>query len=243
MNIFFSNLPVSLSVDDPRYIDCARTSVCGDIKSITYPFWGIDRAEHCGHPDFKLKCQNDLLEIEIQSQNYRVISMNTSDRILRIATMSYCTSLSISGDYHLFYYYTPTTQSLTLFNNCPLVQGLNTTDKFNCSINANATNNYFWIDYTPETAPFPNLIQCQVKITVPVLRHLVNLTLHGFNKSSLSLDEVLRMGFDVEYVMDVSECKSCKSSGGECGYDVKAGQPTCFCRDSRQYQGRCSTQP
>ncbi|KAF5201556.1 Pr5-like receptor kinase, partial [Thalictrum thalictroides] len=364
---------VSYCTDDPKYVSCATAFDCGKVKNITYPFWGNGRPEYCGHRDFELKCQEESVYIEIQSQNYTVSAIDEVKRTLSVfpAKNDYtniCPSqfFNISIHFDLFHISTPSTQTLTLFYSCPSIQQLfnnrfdcsingnksnnyflvndnmgvisgappdisrcqfivevhvlqtnlvdkfssysgyeanptqtavtleellaygfevgyvmditvcnecensggrcgyelhsvqptcycydgqypkscvakhpshsqklNATDMFDCSINANATNNYFWIDYTPETAPFPNLIQCQVKITVPVLRDLVAKPMfHGLNNFSLNLEEVLRNGFAVEYVRNVSECKSCKSSGGQCRYDVKAGQPTCFCRDA-----------
>ncbi|PIA33374.1 hypothetical protein AQUCO_04100062v1 [Aquilegia coerulea] len=256
--IFFFNIWLSFCAEDSKYFTCAKPFECGDMKNITYPFWGNGRPEYCGHPDFQLKCRKDKsVEIEIQSQNYRVLHFNYLRRTLRLIPLSNyggdCPRFyNISLNMNIFNYSRPTTQTLTLFYNCPSIPNLLT--NFTCSINAN-TNGYNYLgklDLTPQLKPpiFSILIHSIVRIleqksgeNFSTLQNsfLCYNFVNDYGPTS-SLEEVLRNGFEVVYVTDVPICNECETSGGRCGYDQISAQPICFCRDGQNPRS-CDTSP
>ncbi|KAK9115426.1 hypothetical protein Syun_022223 [Stephania yunnanensis] len=68
----------------------------------------------------------------------------------------------------------------------------------------------------------------------------------GFDRLMIinMVGQVLKDGFDVEYSMDVSQCKGCVDSGGQCGFDSAMQIPTCFCFDGPSSAGlTCLTRP
>ncbi|GLT61082.1 hypothetical protein SLA2020_338130 [Shorea laevis] len=54
---FLTILPPSYCDEDDRFAVCNRTYTCGSVN-ISYPFWGGDRPEYCGHQGHKLSCTN-----------------------------------------------------------------------------------------------------------------------------------------------------------------------------------------
>ncbi|THG16105.1 hypothetical protein TEA_018931 [Camellia sinensis var. sinensis] len=56
---------------------------CANFPNISYPFWGGNRPDYCGHPNFGLDCQGDALRITIQSA-YRVLAIDTTTRTLTV---------------------------------------------------------------------------------------------------------------------------------------------------------------
>ncbi|KAL5726492.1 non-specific serine/threonine protein kinase [Ranunculus cassubicifolius] len=239
------SLPASYCIVDVRYLQCARSFECGKIVNITYPFWGKDRAEYCGHPDFQLKCQDDSVYIQIQAQSYHVLQMNCSEQTLLLSTANNdsddCIDIYNSLGFSYSRYFVPSTQNLTYFYNCPLIPELKAGHPFDCSQNTNTTNNYFWIDYKASNPPFPNLQKCQTSYTFPVLpERVAKLSSLQVSKPVFDTPQVLNNGFDVEYIMDVSACRKCESSGGKCGYDSNTTQSTCFCRKGPEKE-QCPT--
>ncbi|KAF5201557.1 LEAF RUST 10 DISEASE-RESISTANCE LOCUS RECEPTOR-LIKE PROTEIN KINASE-like 2.7 [Thalictrum thalictroides] len=242
---------LSFCAEDSKYTACTRSFECGDMKNITYPFWGNGRPEYCGHPDFQLKCRKDnSVEIEIQSQSYRVLHINKLQQTLALNPLNYyggdCPPFSnISLNMNTFSFNQNTTQILTLFYNCPTIPLLST--NFTCSINANTDGiNYFWIANYLLPIPSPDFTKCKVSIVVPILQRLVdNFLRYNFIKDhgpTSSLEQVLKNGFELVYFTNVSVCNECESSGGRCGYDQVSSQPICFCRDGQNPRS-CHTSP
>jgi hypothetical protein len=108
---------------------CAPLS-CGNFKPITYPFWSLNtQPNYCGHPLFKLDCQNGSLTMEIKSQKFHIIYLNQTSKILRIARIDLFgyTSLAqhscpkkyidVTIDFQ-FFKYTPSNENYTLLYEC-----------------------------------------------------------------------------------------------------------------------------
>ncbi|KAL5743350.1 hypothetical protein ACOSQ2_026466 [Xanthoceras sorbifolium] len=47
--IFFALISTrtSLCADDLQFTNCSQPSDCGNIRGISYPFWGLNRAYYC----------------------------------------------------------------------------------------------------------------------------------------------------------------------------------------------------
>ncbi|GKV09715.1 hypothetical protein SLEP1_g21172 [Rubroshorea leprosula] len=53
------------------------------IENVSYPFWGVNRADYCGQPGFELDCQNDVPKIKMLNNTFRVLGINTEQQILK----------------------------------------------------------------------------------------------------------------------------------------------------------------
>ena len=144
--------PTSLC-DDEQYLTCLAPFNCSGYNNLTYPFWGSNQPEYCGHPSFKLDCSSNVPWINITYINYRVLHINKSSRTLKVAKMDYwgrvCPSALVNTtiDFTLFSYTSNT--NLTLYYQCPVPLGPITPPtstsvlQFNCTINNTNFFNYY----------------------------------------------------------------------------------------------------
>ncbi|KAL5726448.1 hypothetical protein ACHQM5_009490 [Ranunculus cassubicifolius] len=229
------HLTASAFIPDPQYLNCSIPRSCGNIETITYPFWGNGTAQYCGQPGFQLKCLPDSAEIQIQSQTYRVLRINEGNQTLRISkTGSWndnCPLQFINSSLpsNLLVYSIPSTQTLNLFYACPLIPEINA-NRFTCSMHNNTRYNYFWNFDTQVGTVHRDLSRCNVSVVVPVLQSVVK----NFTSSWSTIEQLLKYGFDVKYLTNVAACDKCESSAGRCGYDSNSSQPICFCSDHQR---------
>uniref|UniRef100_A0A2N9I0E4 non-specific serine/threonine protein kinase n=1 Tax=Fagus sylvatica TaxID=28930 RepID=A0A2N9I0E4_FAGSY len=85
---FFTILPPSYCIDDELFVQCGRTYDCGDIKNISFPFWGDDRSQYCGLPGFQLECHDGKYPIiRFEELEFRVLHINTFLHTMSIARL------------------------------------------------------------------------------------------------------------------------------------------------------------
>ncbi|KAF8376703.1 hypothetical protein HHK36_031620 [Tetracentron sinense] len=237
----FKSLPVSFSENDGRYTNCTRTFDCGNIQNIGYPFWGRNRPEYCGLPEFELRCEDGSPEMEIMSQQYHVLGINQIQEVLTLARMDFWNDTcplqfaNTTLNYTLFNY-TRDNANLTLFYGCTSTIVINASNRFDCTVNGITSGSYFVIGPVPMD-PNQNLTKCNISIQVPILQAAV----YGLLDDPLNLEKALRGGFKVKYnATNDTLCMECVESGGHCGYDWTLLQPTCFCHD-QPYPEACPT--
>ncbi|KAK9106217.1 hypothetical protein Scep_023061 [Stephania cephalantha] len=223
---------------DPKYRNCSRRFDCGRIRDIGYPFWGDGRADYCGGKvGYQLYCNRDdndqeIPEIVINSVKYQVLSMSASSKSMSIARSDFmddpCPANYINStlDTSLFEYSAANTVNLTLFYDCvPSTSGPLALKQFTCNSSSSTTVVYNYFDIRDESI----ISTCRYKNMVTQVSKV------GFDRLTSSpstinlLGQVLKDGFDVEYSVDVSHCKACVDSGGQCGFDSALQIPTCFC--------------
>ncbi|KAJ6687783.1 LEAF RUST 10 DISEASE-RESISTANCE LOCUS RECEPTOR-LIKE PROTEIN KINASE-LIKE 1.2 [Salix koriyanagi] len=71
--------------DNKDYTDCNKPFNCGLMQQLSYPFWGGDRPEVCGHEGFQLKCadgQHPILASD--ALEYSLSSLNQSSRVMTL---------------------------------------------------------------------------------------------------------------------------------------------------------------
>ena len=67
------------SEDDQRFVSCGAKYECGNMNmNISYPFWGGDRPDYCGHPGFELACDGEAPEFTLMEASYRVLDFSSS---------------------------------------------------------------------------------------------------------------------------------------------------------------------
>ncbi|KAL3719444.1 hypothetical protein ACJRO7_004412 [Eucalyptus globulus] len=227
---FLSTFPTSLAAVDERYVDCGRQFSCGNIRNASFPFWGSPQPFYCGLPEFKLLCEDGVATMEIASQKYQVLEIDHNNHILRLSRLDFYDSLCPPRIVNatMNYLFKPTSDfgNLTLFYNCSSVNTSVASGKFSCYGNdAYNESNYYTIGSVPSGGEFGS---CHASVTIPVLPTASEILME--NKTS-SLGEVIREGFEVQWVVDHTACTECQSSGGRCGYNTSFFQPICFCPD------------
>ncbi|KAL9324474.1 hypothetical protein ACSQ67_009331 [Phaseolus vulgaris] len=228
--LFFSLLfPTYVSSDAEGYTACEPFS-CGKFNDISYPFWSKDQQEYCGHPKFKLDCQQDNVTIDIMSQTFQVIDMDQASKVLEIARLDLwadpCTNdyVNVKLDPG-FFRYTSNDDEYTLFYDCgSLGYTSGSVDiegalEFNCLIDGDLRASYFVL--STEVAKLSSL-GCKNSINVSVLREAV--------KGVSLVGNVLQNGFEVGWSgVKEDQCDGCSRSGGRCGYNASMGGFMCLC--------------
>ncbi|KAB1211235.1 hypothetical protein CJ030_MR6G021575 [Morella rubra] len=214
------------------YSTCNNRFSCGEITNVGYPFWGDGRPDGCGNPDLKLNCDRNITTIGIKGVLYRVLAVNTGNKILKIARQDYLNGICSPDlvdttldpqffDYGLGY------GNITLFYGCPVEA------QFSCSING-FTNKGGFIQVG---AQGPGLCSASVVLPFPLANYkdIANWLL---------VEGVIKSGFDVQWKEDTAACNACIASKGVCGYDLSTNQTTCFCPNQPPYGSKtCPSSP
>lgn len=233
-------LPPYFAIADEPFSAC-EPFTCGNITDLSYPFWFDSRPEYCGHPKFKLNCQGDNATINMASQDFRVIDVNSTTRTLTIARMDLwgtkCPNEfnNFTLDYAVFNYTSNDVNSTMLYNCDPLVYtpppvNLSTSLEFDCPAKGYPIEAYFllisekWFNWSA--------LGCRVSIIVPVL----GVAVKSFMEEAIDPGDVIDQGFEVEWEpTEGGLCNNCKISGGRCGYNISLEEFTCFCPNQSNY--------
>ncbi|KAM7279889.1 hypothetical protein ACFE04_007023 [Oxalis oulophora] len=233
--IFFILSLLHMSSATQNYKECERPYVCGNL-TLGYPFSGVDRPVFCGHPSFNLSCEEDysgsysVIAIE-GGLKFRVLEIDQSNYRMRIARVdlwenpcSYAGYGNTTLDYRFFDFYQHVNQNLTMFYDCGHFAEL-VPFTFNCSINGEGNSHNYYLsnllfdDYLPGYQGAYWFYSCyNHSVTVPILS--VNMD-KLMSNGSLSLQEALNGGFDVNYNTTGEICRKCESTNGTCVYDNK----------------------
>jgi hypothetical protein len=240
---FFTILPPSYCIDDGLFVDCGRTYDCGDIKNISFPFWGGNRSQYCGLPGFQLECHDGQYPIiRFEELEFRVLDINKYHHIMTISRLDLlnigtCRQKFLNTTLNFTNFdYVPTDQNLTLFYDCPPGVDIPVRNSFKCSLGVGSTdnnNNYFVDESLSSSIDLRQLIvECHTNIKVPILR---TAPINESEGGVPTLQKVLNQGFDVDYRHALSLiCSACEGSGGKCGSNFTQGF-VCLCRDGVQF--------
>ncbi|KAM7479680.1 hypothetical protein LguiA_027893 [Lonicera macranthoides] len=228
----------SYGQENQQYLECYESFFgCGQvIQGITYPFWGGSRPSHCGLEKFHLTCNNNgYTTIDIDAQIFRVLHIYQFNRTMRIArndlSDDVCpppfTSTTLN---HTFFAYRPDYQNLTLFYDCD-----NDIDPrlpntiINCSING-VDRRGFYAEEPFSSSDIPNVERCNMNMTVPVLSEGIE---EFRDNNSMQLRDLVNWGFDVQYIIDNTDCLACQTSGARCWINttISPEEATCVCPD------------
>ncbi|CAJ2637060.1 unnamed protein product [Trifolium pratense] len=242
LSLFFL-IPIHVTSDGERYKSCAPFS-CGNFTNISYPFWRVDKQpSYCGHPNFKLDCEN--LTIEIKSQKFRIIDINQTSQLLRIARMdlwSYdhdgiiasCPKKYINVTLDLnFFAYTTNYEKYTLLYECNPIPSNSYIPATSLSSEASQVISCL-IEGEPSDAYLVSrakvvdfmVLECKNNITVPGLKNPI-------------IAKVLDEGFEVKWSgVEENICDGCLKSGGRCGHNAFENAIACLCPNQQSY-GDC----
>ncbi|KAJ6421396.1 hypothetical protein OIU84_028715 [Salix udensis] len=252
--IFLCGSTLVFANDDEKYVNCGKLFDCGDIKGVGYPFSGSNRPDYCGHPELKLDCSDQDLEITIQKVTYKVLGINNQSRTLRIARKDHaenniCPTLLLNTTWiPNLLNYTSDDRNITIHYDCP-AQGAPTlpfSSEFPCNINSTEMTGYFTAvsNLSEFGSSASNLISylasCKDSIEVPVLQSA--LAKISSTPTETQLLEILKEGFDFVWTANDSLCETCKASGGQCGYNQTTAAFSCYCKDGPQ-ESSCPQSP
>lgn len=122
-----TSLPTSLCRQGGDFNTCKQTFNCGNLTGLSYPFYGLDRAQYCGHPKFELLGCNQTVEhvqMMILSQKFYVIGINITSSTMNVSREDYykgsgspSTLANITIDFSIFLYPSSDT-NISLFYDC-----------------------------------------------------------------------------------------------------------------------------
>ncbi|KAK4781419.1 hypothetical protein SAY86_015521 [Trapa natans] len=200
-----------LAVEDERYANCGNPAACWN-RTVPYPFTVDGQEEYCRHPGYRLKCEKGNLVVTMKSQKYRVLSIDEPNQSMTILRMDLDLLLSSppqeQGAFVLdesLFNYTLNDLNATLFYNCS--QSQRSSCKFYCWPEKSGSHLLVMSDNASEYVE-----SCQYNVSIPILKSSVS-------DSRASANQVLGNGFEVRWVLDMSECKACNESGVKCRYD------------------------
>ncbi|KAJ0048120.1 hypothetical protein Pint_16518 [Pistacia integerrima] len=242
--LFFILIAIPSSYcDDELYGACRNPFPCCGLN-LSYPFWGGERRPECGKYEFKITCEEDLPPImEIQSQRFHVLGINTTDQTVTIrkdppwngTSCPERSTVSISFNRFLSNY-SSNVRNLSLFYSCT-EESLSGSNNYTCQQGDKDREGFYTIDDEPKY--FPNhtdTVTCIEVTKVPIL--LTALDKINYFENLERLRELLAMGLEVKYEAENGLCSACQSSRGTCG-STNAGEFVCFCRD-KPYRHACA---
>ncbi|KAF7819977.1 LEAF RUST 10 DISEASE-RESISTANCE LOCUS RECEPTOR-LIKE PROTEIN KINASE-like 2.1 [Senna tora] len=224
-SFFISN---SVSADVSQYNNCSAPYSCGVVKNVTYPFWGDNRADYCGHPDFQLKCDSNVPKLIGVAASFRILSLNFSDRNMTVARDDYwdtnCPSdrRNNSLDPSIFKLWDGL-QNMALLYDC--INSFSPGAIFettNCQDNS-GKNLYYGNE------SLSNDLEGVCSVVIMPLFETYFEEVYG---GQISLQQAIKDGFGMSWGVNIEECDGCVNSGGQCGYS--AGKFTCFCPNGSQ---------
>lgn len=242
---------------DKLYDSCSppSNSSCGFVKNVTYPFWDGRLPDHCSHPTFKLNCDNNTLSINIKSQTYYILDINYVAKVFTITkpeftngpcpvSKSLLKNTTINSN---LFELTSDSQTAILFYDCsPPRLVLEPPYGFRCAMDTdygrpstplmsfNSDVGYLAVnDQTWEKQLRKN---CSFEVDIPILRTEVAKIATGLS----NINNILKGGFKVKWLIDDGKCDGCKKSKGRCGYNQSLEQPTCLCKNGVHDPSGCN---
>ncbi|KAG6752912.1 hypothetical protein POTOM_042953 [Populus tomentosa] len=225
ITIFLVLIPASASYgkdDNKDYRDCEKHFNCGVLLNLSYPFWGGDRPEVCGHKGFKLKCEEGQLPIiPSGTLEFRLFRLDQSSRLMTLQLVNsldyICPSQTLPNssterDIHVFGY-DLNLKNLNLLYNCTvpsstLVQNRISSSYSYCS--EYSGRSFYGSDDILGSISGLDRTQCSIWFKIPIpVESFRRLTGDGPD-----LEQVLRQEFNVSYRYDEgpSICDGCQLS-------------------------------
>ncbi|KAJ6418545.1 hypothetical protein OIU84_001828 [Salix udensis] len=237
--VFFVLILLSTSYgdgDNKEYTTCKKHFSCGVFPNLSYPFWGGDRPEFCGHKGFELKCEKDQLPIIVSTDQKLEFRLSLLDQPSKMMTLQLenptdyiCPTkrLAISNtptDIHVFGY-DLNLKNLNLLYNCTVSSSTNRIS--NCG-----GNSFYASDELLEnTSSVLNQTKCILRIKIPIRAA----SFDRLTGDRAELERVLAEKFNVSYKYDQgpSICDACMASRGTCGTNMTdpGRKFLCLCRD------------
>ncbi|KAJ4841502.1 hypothetical protein Tsubulata_033673 [Turnera subulata] len=209
------------SRDDGGYSECKKPFDCGLLQNLSYPFWGGNRPQYCGHPAFRLLCQEGQypsIAGDREPEQFRLVGADPNRKVMKVEpidpeqyicpqnpenkTLNPSFLSFIDSDLH----------SLNLFYNCTDSSDKPGTVRIGC---LGWGGSYFGFERWPTVSgQYPPM--CNVTIRIPVPGDAVD----GLQKRGMpAVEGLLGEGYNLSYLYGSAPtiCQGCTSSGGVCG--------------------------
>ncbi|WCJ25342.1 hypothetical protein M5689_007234 [Euphorbia peplus] len=222
------------SQDNILYKTCSTPFHCGNLKNITYPFWGPDRPEYCGHPGFFVNCLNQTLFIRTGQLDYNILQIDTNSESLTVSRSDYITTIcpsllfNTTFDQNLFSY-TSDVQNITLYYGCDIPSQSLPNGSFGCRLNNTFLDVYFLSGNLNSSSLNISLPSCDDIVILPAMKSAQRFL--ETSPSQSNLIEALNQGFGWKWSANNSLCETCTSSGGFCGHNATTNSFSCYCSD------------
>jgi len=228
--------------DNKDYRDCKNHFNCGVLSNLSYPFWGGDRPEVCGHKGFQLKCEegqlpiipNDTLQFRLSrlDQPSRLMTLQLVNSQDYICPSQNLANSSTESDIHVFGY-DLNLQNLNLLYNCTVPNSTLVQNRISSSYCREYSGriSFYGSDDILESSSGLDRTQCSIRIKIPI-------PVSSFRRLTgniSELEQVLGEEFNVSYKYDQgpSICDGCMASKGICGTNLTDPNREflCLCRD------------
>ncbi|KAL3575049.1 hypothetical protein D5086_023150, partial [Populus alba] len=200
--------------DNKDFRDCEKHFNCGVLSNLSYPFWGGDRPEVCGHKGFKLKCEKGQLPIiPSDTLEFRLFRLDQPSRLMTLRLVNsqdyICPShtlpnSSTESDIHVFGYDLKL-KNLNLLYNCTVSSSSSSSTLEQNRISSSYSycseysgSSFYGGDDILESSSGLNRTQCSIwfKIPIPVE------SFRRLNGDTPDLEQVLGEEFSVSYKYD-----------------------------------------
>ncbi|KAL2941316.1 LEAF RUST 10 DISEASE-RESISTANCE LOCUS RECEPTOR-LIKE PROTEIN KINASE-like 2.7 [Bienertia sinuspersici] len=227
-------LPITSNGANSEYSACSILYSCGRVQNIGYPFWGGNRPEYCGTPNFKLNClagakyptmnvySNGSLGFNVQNINTSSHTMHISREKVLHTCYTYDTSnITLLSTLKENY---PSNDRITLHYGCNNCNNTvkNNSKSFKCT-NTDNTNGYVY--YFDDDKDYSSC-SCSNRVSVPLNGSLINVLKNNENASLWSV--LTKLPVEIVYEANFNECSKCEESGGRCG-SSDVNQFVCYC--------------
>ncbi|PON53106.1 Wall-associated receptor kinase, C-terminal [Parasponia andersonii] len=232
---------------DQQYVNCTNKGFdCGKFQNLNYPFWGSNRPQYCGHPEFELRnCGSDAPEIVINSVSYRVLAINTWAYKFTVVRTDYwndvCPKDLRNGTLYessSLFSYDSRTQDLILYYRCPTNIGTAVqAGRFSCKEEESTGLTNFFATTTSMSGRL-STTACNQSVTIRISNSAANNL--QTNTTPGNLTAAINSGFEIDWDAENSRCELCQWSGGLCGSHNVTKEVTCYCKD-RPYLYVCGS--
>ncbi|XP_074308289.1 LEAF RUST 10 DISEASE-RESISTANCE LOCUS RECEPTOR-LIKE PROTEIN KINASE-like 2.4 [Silene latifolia] len=227
-----TTIPATLCRRSDEFNACSKTFTCGNIKGLSYPFYGLSRPQYCGHPGFELlDCDqnNQTNKIMILSQKFYVSHINLTSSTMNVARQDFSdgfgcplTLVNITIDFSLFQYTNSDSNITLLYDECA-----SKCKNFSCPWGGGKSLPICFLTDKLMLKFNMSKVVCPNKLFLPVQ----NTDLIAMDKAGEYMPFSAKNGFELKWNANDGLCRECVRSGGQCGHDFKSNKFFCFCTD------------
>ncbi|XP_074308314.1 LEAF RUST 10 DISEASE-RESISTANCE LOCUS RECEPTOR-LIKE PROTEIN KINASE-like 2.3 [Silene latifolia] len=228
-----TTLPATLCRHSVEFNACSKTFTCGNITGLSYPFYGLNRPQYCGHPGFELlDCDQNTRrnQIMILSQNFYVFDINLTSSTMNVARQDFSdrfgcplSLVNITIDFSLFEYTNSDSNITLIYGEC-----VSKCSNFSCPWGGVKSLPICFLTDKLMLKLNMSQVMCPNKLFLPV--H--NTDLMAMDKGGgYYLPSSAFNGFELKWNANDGLCKECVRSGGQCGHDSTSNKFFCFCAD------------
>ncbi|XP_049399200.1 LEAF RUST 10 DISEASE-RESISTANCE LOCUS RECEPTOR-LIKE PROTEIN KINASE-like 2.4 [Solanum stenotomum] len=240
-----TNIPSCYSyLFEGKSVNCEGAYNCGNIHGVNYPFWGGgSRSRLCGNDNLYLQCEDNQTTLSVpyfirnnigyKPSEFHVLMINQSSYRMKIVHHNHWKNVcpESSSLYSLYKYnttliiglrYVQGTRFINIHYGCSpeVLSTVQVQSNFSCFIIGTINTGVFFTDEI-----VTNVLGCSFSILVP----LVSTAYNKLWDATITLQEAVNEGFEVDYSDALGGCLACQDSGGICELSLEF---RCRCGDT-----------